>query len=104
MSENIHRTEGKEGMSTMIRKAIAFYGRVQGVGFRYRARHAAGALGLTGWVENEYDGSVSMEVQGDETLIDRMLVTLNRDRYIDIQNMECRSIPLVEEERDFHIR
>ena len=25
----------------MIRRHITFYGRVQGVGFRYRARHAA---------------------------------------------------------------
>ena len=91
-------------MGQMIRKAITFYGRVQGVGFRYHARHAAGALGLTGWVTNAYDGSVSMEVQGDEALIDRMLVTLNRDRYIDIQDMVCRSIPVVEDERDFHIR
>lgn len=28
----------------MIRKQIAFYGRVQGVGFRYTAKHAADSL------------------------------------------------------------
>ena len=47
----------------MQRRQIRFYGRVQGVGFRYHAKHAAAALGLTGWVRNEYDGSVMMEVQ-----------------------------------------
>ena len=40
-------------------------GQVQGVGFRYRARYAAQTLDLTGWVENEDDGSVTLEVQGD---------------------------------------
>ena len=46
----------------MIRKHIVFYGWVQGVGFRYRARHAADLYGCTGWVRNEYDSSVSMEI------------------------------------------
>ena len=40
------------------------YGRVQGVGFRYSARYCALELGLAGWVRNEWDGSVEMEVQG----------------------------------------
>lgn len=29
----------------MVRKYIVFYGAVQGVGFRYRAMHAAGMYG-----------------------------------------------------------
>ena len=52
----------------MIRKRIVFSGWVQGVGFRYRARHAAELLGATGWVRNEYDGSVTMEIQGVRTI------------------------------------
>ncbi|MBR6351839.1 MAG: acylphosphatase, partial [Firmicutes bacterium] len=42
----------------IIRRHIVFYGWVQGVGFRWRARNAAQAVGVTGWVRNEYDGSV----------------------------------------------
>jgi len=53
-------------MMNMIRKHISFYGWVQGVGFRYRARHAAELYGYTGWVRNEWDGSVTMEIQGTE--------------------------------------
>ena len=34
-----------------VRKRMTFYGRVQGVGFRYTAKHLAHSLGLTGWVE-----------------------------------------------------
>ena len=51
------------------RIAVHFTGQVQGVGFRWTSRKVAGELGLTGWVRNEPDGSVSMELQGpDETI------------------------------------
>ena len=33
----------------IIRKKVFVYGAVQGVGFRYRAEHAANILGVTGW-------------------------------------------------------
>lgn len=46
------------------RLKLRFTGQVQGVGFRWTARHVANELGLTGWVRNEPDGSVSMELQG----------------------------------------
>ena len=39
----------------MIRKHITFSGWVQGVRFRYRARHAADLYGCTGCVRNEWD-------------------------------------------------
>ena len=34
------------------KKTYHFYGRVQGVGFRYYAVQKANQLGLTGWVKN----------------------------------------------------
>ena len=43
-------------MEKIIRQHIRFYGWVQGVGFRYRATHAADYYGLTGWVRHEPDG------------------------------------------------
>jgi acylphosphatase len=90
-------------MKEKIRKRFIFSGRVQGVGFRWHARHAAESLRLTGWVRNEYDGSVSMEVQGTEAEIDRMLVMLQQDRYIDIRDMESKVIAVDEEERSFRV-
>ena len=45
----------------IIRKHFHFWGWVQGVGFRYRARHAAELYGCTGWVRNDWDGTVSIE-------------------------------------------
>lgn len=88
----------------MIRKQIKFYGRVQGVGFRYKARYMADALGLTGFVHNEYDGSVRMEVQGEEAMIDRLIQTLQQDRYIDIRDMEIKKLATCQEERNFRVR
>ena len=75
---------------------------MQGVGFRYKAKYLAQSLGLTGWVKNEWDGSVTMEIQGRSMMIDKMLENLNRDRYIVIDWIDAREIPL-EEERGFHV-
>ena len=47
----------------MVRKRIAFAGRVQGVGFRWRAEKAADMFRCTGWCRNEWDGTVSMEIR-----------------------------------------
>ena len=85
----------------MIRKHIVFYGSVQGVGFRYRARHAADRHGCTGWVRNEWNGSVTMEIQGEEPDIDGVILDIERGTCVRIENMDARSIPVVENERGF---
>ncbi|MCD8169752.1 MAG: acylphosphatase, partial [Clostridiales bacterium] len=61
----------------VVRKHIIFSGRVQGVGFRYTACYLASSLGLTGWVNNLWDGDVEMEVQGDEASISRLVERLH---------------------------
>lgn len=86
-----------------VRKHIVFYGRVQGVGFRYTAKYLAQSMELTGWVQNEWDGTVTMEVQGRETLINKLLVGLNNNRFITIEWMDAKEIPL-EDERSFSVR
>ncbi|MGX8705756.1 MAG: acylphosphatase [bacterium] len=91
-------------MNDIIRKRIRFYGWVQGVGFRYRARHAASLYGATGWVRNESDGSVTMEIQGTPSQIEQVLQAIERGRYIDIERMETTSLPIDPEERSFHTR
>ena len=83
-----------------IRRRYRFYGYVQGVGFRWRARQAASLYGCTGWVHNEWDGSVTMEIQGDESQIDRVITSIKDGRYIEIRDMDVKQIP-TEEERDF---
>ena len=90
-------------MST-IRKHIRFYGSVQGVSFRYTSSTIAKKLGLTGWVRNEYDGSVEMEAQGTSELINKLIDTMkNVSQYIVIDNIEQKVIPVVKDEKEFII-
>lgn len=53
-----------------------FVGRVQGVGFRATASDAASKHPVTGWVRNEPDDTVRLEVQGTTAAIDAMLADL----------------------------
>ncbi len=85
----------------MIRRRIVFIGTVQGVGFRWRARHAAEYYGCTGWCRNEWDGSVTMEVQGSGEQIDRVIQAIREGRYVRIEDMRVRLLPVDREERGF---
>ncbi|WP_274628623.1 acylphosphatase [Arvimicrobium flavum] len=51
-------------------------GVVQGVGFRYWTRDEARALGLSGWVRNEPDGSVTALIAGPADAVAAMLAKL----------------------------
>lgn len=88
----------------MIRRHIIFSGDVQGVGFRYRAYHAAVMYSCTGWVRNEYDGSVIMEIQGEEAQIDRVIMAIERGSYVRIENMDCRDMKVRDGETGFRVR
>ena len=85
----------------MIRKRITFSGHVQGVGFRWRAKKAAEMYGVTGWVRNNCDGTVTMEAQGSEEQIDQVLAAIQRGMYIRIDHMESRTIPADPGEKEF---
>ncbi len=53
-------------------------GRVQGVSFRAWTAREAARLGLTGWVRNMPDGSVSALLCGPAPEVDQMLEALHR--------------------------
>ena len=48
---------------------IKIYGKVQGVFFRHSAREKAKELGIIAHPRNESDGTVVIEVEGDEQAI-----------------------------------
>lgn len=56
----------------MITKRITVNGKVQGVYFRASAKQKAQMLGLRGSVQNLEDGSVCLEVQGEESSVNAM--------------------------------
>lgn len=53
-------------------------GRVQGVGFRYSTQQQARRLGVTGWVRNERDGSVTVVAEGPKAAVDSMIEWLHQ--------------------------
>ena len=84
-----------------IRRRYVFSGTVQGVGFRWRARHAAALFGVTGWVRNELSGEVTMELQGSAGRIEQVLAAIEGGSYIRVEDVAVRTIPLEPEERGF---
>lgn len=87
-----------------VRRHYSIHGRVQGVGFRYRAQYAAKNLGLTGWVENEFDGSVTLEVQGDPELFGQLFAMIQNSDYVRIEGMTQKDITPDPWERGFAVR
>lgn len=55
------------------RVVVRYRGHVQGVGFRVNAVQSARGLDVDGFVRNESDGSVFMDVQGDDAQVRALL-------------------------------
>ena len=88
-----------------IRRRWRFTGTVQGVGFRYYARAAALHLGLTGWVANNWDGSVTLEAQGRPADLDALVpLILQSNRWAQIDRTETADLPILEREYGFDVK
>lgn len=88
----------------MIRRHYLFYGRVQGVGFRFTTYQLAKQLGLTGWVCNLPNGAVEACFQGQEKLIDHLISELKYGRFIKIDKIEFEDLRVLKDENDFGIK
>ncbi len=102
-SRKLQKGQGSEMSRDLIRKHYWFSGRVQGVGFRYRACYIASSLGVTGWVRNNWDDRVEMEAQGTREELAKMVEMLYRQSFIGIEGIEDKVIP-VEVESGFYAR
>lgn len=91
----------KEGA---IREHFVFTGKVQCVGFRFRAGNLATHYGVTGWIRNNVDGTVEAEMQGREEELDKIVQALQQDSYIRIDWMERERMEPDPEERKFSVR
>ncbi len=70
-------------------------GRVQGVGYRYFAQHAASALGLTGYARNLDDGRVEVYAVGPEDKLSEFAGMLYRGpRWADVRGIEEQEAPV----------
>lgn len=67
---------------------INIRGKVQGVGYRYNAQALAHKLNLTGFVRNEYDGSVLAHAEGEEENVNKFIEWCNTGpRYADVSEV-----------------
>lgn len=63
----------------MTQQAHVYYsGKVQGVGFRYKAVDLAESLGVTGWVKNLRDGRVEIVAEAEDALLREFLDKLKK--------------------------
>lgn len=92
-------------MADLVRYFCTATGRVQGVGFRMFVQQNALELGITGWVKNMDDGTVTMEVQGTQEAIDRLEAIIREGNYfIKVQSFGLEVRDVIAMERRFDIR
>lgn len=87
----------------MKRYKIIFKGRVQGVGFRYRALMIAKSLGLLGSVKNLYDGNVEVILQGSQDLIDEFINLIENENFIRVDSKVINELGIDETLDKFEI-
>jgi len=102
-----NRRQGFRTMASMpesvARFRIVYTGHVQGVGFRVTARDTARGFAVTGWVRNEPDGTVMMEVQGSAAEVEACLERLRARMQRHIARENRLSISPRNEEAGFTI-
>lgn len=86
-----------------VRRRYRFYGLVQGVGFRYEAMGIASRLPLVGWVKNEYDGSVTIEIEGAPNYIDSFIMAIRAVRRFNITEIKMEDLPILGTETSFKL-
>lgn len=87
----------------MERRHLTFTGMVQGVGFRYHAHMLATQLELTGYVKNNFDGTVEAEVQGDVCQIELFLEKIKNTGHIRIEHIAAYGMPVKKDDTRFSI-
>ena len=89
-------------MARIIRYHVIARGRVQDVGCRFFGCMEARPLGITGYVENLYDGTVQMELQGDPVKLSMLLDAIRKGNgYMRVDDLDITEIPVKPGEKQF---
>lgn len=71
-----------------VRQRVRFSGRVQGVGFRMTTLSQAKGLDVHGFVRNEADGSVLLDVEGPQEAVNELLGRIQRAMHDNIEDTQ----------------
>src|SRR5262249_7438537 len=74
-------------------KHVTYTGRVQGVGFRWTARHVAERFAVGGYVRNRPDGAVELVAEGPADQVEAFLTALAQRMAGYIQHTDVRDEP-----------
>jgi acylphosphatase len=74
----------------IIRRRAVYSGRVQGVGFRARAVHAARRFRVGGWVRNRIDGAVELIAEGPAADVEAFLGEVALRMAANIEKVDIR--------------
>ena len=88
----------------MTRRTYYFSGHVQGVGFRYTARHAANGRQVTGYVRYLDDGRVELVIEGADAEMDAVFDQIRAELGHNISRTTCDTGPATGEFATFGIR
>jgi acylphosphatase len=89
----------------MKRLEAIVHGRVQGVFFRHYTQMTARTLALTGWVRNEFDGTVQVVAEGPEDALQSLLAFLQQGSpQAQIDRVETQWLPARHEFSVFETR
>lgn len=88
----------------MIAFRVQVFGKVQGVFYRASSKNRADDLGLVGWVKNELDGSVWIEVQGEDEHVKKFIQWCRHgSEFADVDEVKTKKIGSIDF-KDFKIR
>jgi acylphosphatase len=88
----------------MKRLHIIVSGHVQGVGYRSFVHFEAIKRQLTGWVRNNYDRTVELEVQGEDEILSSFMDILRLGTpFSKVSGLKTTEIPPIENEKSFRI-
>ena len=92
-------------MNNKFKAKIRVNGKVQGVWFRAFTRDRATELGLTGWVQNETDGTVYLEVEGNKPKLELLMNELRSGPGRSfVEDVEADWTPAEDKWKEFNIR
>jgi len=86
------------------RVEVFFSGMVQGVGFRFSARHLAACYNIKGWVMNLSDGRVQLLAEGSQKNLNNFLCDLKEEFKQYLTGFELQEKEGSEDCKDFQIK